>query len=661
MHVVDAVADCAIAVLDRQGRVVTWNSGADGIFGYRETEMVGRSFALLYPVDDVDSGKPDHDLANAAAQGSQEQAGWRVRSNGSAFWAHVILAVLNDAGHRAEGYALVVRDMTKGRPPVNRLEDRLHAVADVNRAGVAEGSTDDVLQLIACRARQLVGAAVTVVVTPEQTGDMVVRVADGDNAEALRGLRLPAASSAAGEVLRDGRARVVADLARERLAHHGPVAADEPEAALLVPMTVGSRVIGVIWSVNRRGGRSFDEEQLETLRMFAEQVAMTAEQAGVREHRPRPAAAAQGEDRALRQALDTLTQAVVDSTDIVACSIHLLDAEAGVRTAGSHGLSEELIRGMDAACRTRVRHPVLDAIASRGPVVVDDHREGLLDDARYHHVHPLLRRVEWGAMTCLPLLGQAEPQGAVCYYLDHHRRPSAVVDVAVHKVVAGVAAAAVGNARMLAADRESVVVEERQRLARELHDSVSQALYGIALGARTAQRLLSRDPGPIREPIEYVLELADSGLAEMRALILGLRPESLEMEGLAHALAQQAEAVHTSHGIAVETFLEDMPGASIDAQQALYRIGQEALHNSARHAEARHVEVRLTAAGTTVALDVIDDGIGFRPEDQFPGHLGLRSMRERALGVGGSFQVTSNPGSGTHVMARVPMAESVDP
>jgi signal transduction histidine kinase len=239
----------------------------------------------------------------------------------------------------------------------------------------------------------------------------------------------------------------------------------------------------------------------------------------------------------------------------------------------------------------------------------------------------------------------------VCCYFAQQPGDS---DVSFLKVVASDAETVVGNALLLAATREKVSLAERQHLARELHDSVSQALYGIALGARTIRELLDRDPAQIIGLAEYVLQLAAAGLAEMRALIFELRPESLELEGLPAALTKQADAIRARHGVVVETFLDDVPECSIQLQHTLYRIAQEALHNAAKHANARRIEVRLRAHDSTISLDVIDDGVGFQPRGAYPGHLGLRSMHERAAAIGGTLQVTSSPGAGTRVRFTVP-------
>ncbi len=218
------------------------------------------------------------------------------------------------------------------------------------------------------------------------------------------------------------------------------------------------------------------------------------------------------------------------------------------------------------------------------------------------------------------------------------------------------AATAAANARLLAAAREKVTLEERQRLARELHDSVAQSLYAIQLEAQVARERLDGDPAGVAQPIDHVMRLAEASQAEMRALIFELRPESLEMEGLVAALNRQIEAVRARHRISARTMGSAEPELPIEVKQALHRIAQEALWNAVKHARARRVDVRLEADGDSVVLEIADDGVGFDPDGSFPGHLGLRSMHERATGVGGSLEVISARGRGTRVIVRVPAA-----
>jgi len=234
------------------------------------------------------------------------------------------------------------------------------------------------------------------------------------------------------------------------------------------------------------------------------------------------------------------------------------------------------------------------------------------------------------------------------YYTSQHARLALTI--------ANQAAVAMENARLYEQARQLSALEERQRLARELHDSVSQALYSIALGARTARTLLDRDPAKAAEPLDYVRSLAEAGLAEMRALIFELRPESLEVEGLVAALTKQADALRARHGIEVHVSFCQEPSMSLDVREALYRIAQEALHNIVKHARASQVNLSLACSDATVIMEVRDNGLGFDASGPFPGHLGLRSMRERAERVGGKFEVESAPGNGTRI--RVQVSES---
>jgi PAS domain S-box-containing protein len=204
-------------------------------------------------------------------------------------------------------------------------------------------------------------------------------------------------------------------------------------------------------------------------------------------------------------------------------------------------------------------------------------------------------------------------------------------------------------------------LEERQRLARELHDSLSQALYGIALGTHTAVTYLDNNRDKVASALEYVLGLADGALIEMRALILELRPEYLEKEGLVGAITRQTAAVQARHGLAVTADLCGEPETSPEVKETLYRIAQEALHNAVRHAQARRLDLRLLCDGGEFRLDICDDGLGFDPNGDYPGHHGLRSMRERAARLGGSLIIHSAPGSGTRIRVCVPHTAGCQP
>ena len=220
------------------------------------------------------------------------------------------------------------------------------------------------------------------------------------------------------------------------------------------------------------------------------------------------------------------------------------------------------------------------------------------------------------------------------------------------------AAVAIENAHLYEQARSLASLQERQKLARDLHDSVSQALYGIALGARTARVLVEREKASqasLIESLDYVLSLAEAGLAEMRALIFELRPESLELEGLVAALTKQAAATRARYPINVETELCDEPPIPLSKKEALYRVAQEGLHNVVKHAQAKNIRLVMGCDDRQIVVEVHDDGIGFEPAQSYPGHLGLRSMQERIERHAGSLTIKSAPGEGTTLIAWLPL------
>jgi signal transduction histidine kinase len=200
---------------------------------------------------------------------------------------------------------------------------------------------------------------------------------------------------------------------------------------------------------------------------------------------------------------------------------------------------------------------------------------------------------------------------------------------------------------------------ERQRIARDLHDSVSQSLFSTTLHVRTAQHALEVEKldstGPIGEELSEIGQLTRGALAEMRALIFELQPGALAEEGLVAALAKQASALSAREGLAIEVDGPDerLPlGAEVEEQ--LYRIGQEALANVVKHARATSATVRIAATDDSVSIEVNDDGHGFDPAAVGPEHFGLRSMRGRVADLGGWLEITSAPGRGTALRVEVP-------
>lgn len=217
------------------------------------------------------------------------------------------------------------------------------------------------------------------------------------------------------------------------------------------------------------------------------------------------------------------------------------------------------------------------------------------------------------------------------------------------------AAIALTNARLYERSRELSVMQERSRLARDLHDAVTQKLFSIRAHARAAAVLAARGPVDakrVRAEIEVIGELGAEAHAELRAVIDGLAPPDLEAAGLAESLRRYAVLAGRAHGVPVEFTAACLPPLSERTEAALYRVAQEALHNALRHAGASGVKVTLARTARQVVLEVSDDGHGFNAQAP-SGGLGLASMRERAAAAGGKLVIRSTP-KGTTVRMTVP-------
>jgi signal transduction histidine kinase len=225
-------------------------------------------------------------------------------------------------------------------------------------------------------------------------------------------------------------------------------------------------------------------------------------------------------------------------------------------------------------------------------------------------------------------------------------------------LLASHAAIAIDQARLFEDSRELALVQERGRLARELHDAMSQSLFSLQLSAEAATRLLPGDPEAAAAALATVRALAAQVSAELRTTVEGLRPADLERDGLAATLVNQLTVAGRAHDVPVEVEVGDDVELDPDAEHQVLRIAQEAVTNALRHARARRVVVSLgpDGSGAGVVLRVSDDGRGFDPEARAlrARRLGLTSMHERAASLGGTLTVDSAPGRGTTVELRLP-------
>jgi signal transduction histidine kinase len=213
------------------------------------------------------------------------------------------------------------------------------------------------------------------------------------------------------------------------------------------------------------------------------------------------------------------------------------------------------------------------------------------------------------------------------------------------------AAIALTNARLYERGRELAMLEERNRVARELHDAVTQKLFSLRLSAQAAGAMLGQAPDKAAVELERVQHLAGEALAELRAVIVELRPAELDRHGLAETLRKHVRLLDRLHPSLVAFEGDELPPLDSVVEVAVLRVAQEALHNALRHSGAGCVLVRLTYEDGKLALTVSDDGGGFEQAESRG--LGLVSMRDRAESVGGMMTVESVLGQGTTVHVEV--------
>jgi signal transduction histidine kinase len=213
---------------------------------------------------------------------------------------------------------------------------------------------------------------------------------------------------------------------------------------------------------------------------------------------------------------------------------------------------------------------------------------------------------------------------------------------------------AIETARLYEREQQLAVMQERNRLARDLHDSVSQSIYGVSLYAEVAAQLLKS--GEIEKTSQNLQELkgmALNALAEMRLLIYELRPSAFKEEGLVAAIQTRLDAVEGRVGLGTDLVVRGEIFLPLHVEEGLYRIAQEALNNVLKHARAKHVTITLAQDKDMVSLEVVDDGVGFDPVEACEaGCLGVHGMQERAQEMGAEFEIVSRPGSGSKVIVR---------
>jgi signal transduction histidine kinase len=535
---------------------------------------------------------------------------------------------------------------------------QLKALQETSRLVASTLELDSLLNLIIEQATTLLqadGGFVNLVDWEKQEDEVVA--ASGSTASFL-GQRTALAGSLSGWVTLNNEPVISNGIRADDRVHQSALESVEEmelECAALAPLAVKDQVMGTLVVLGRRGGKEeFTQTDLHLLVAFANQAATALENAQLLEAERQRA----DELEALRTTMADITTeldlpALLEA--IVERAAVLLEA-----TGGEFGLYDEASRelqivvsynlGQDyVGTRHQLGEGAMGRVAETGEsLIIPDYQTWAGGLTAYSHVH---------ATLATPLKVGNRLVGVFTTISTDPERQFTDADLHLLNLFAQQAAIAIQNARLYQQAQQLAVMEERQRLARDLHDSVTQALYGITLYSEAAAEELSLQQLDL--VAEYLGELqhtSQEALAEMRLLIHELRPSILEEEGLVATLQTRLLAVEGRAGLKTQLTVDLEDRLPPDVEEGLYRIAREALNNALKHAQAStiSVDLRHRPDDSKVSLEVVDDGLGFDADaGRQKGGLGLSAMEERAAELGGQLTIESEAGRGSRVLVEV--------
>jgi signal transduction histidine kinase len=348
----------------------------------------------------------------------------------------------------------------------------------------------------------------------------------------------------------------------------------------------------------------------------------------------------------LQDKLDESLLRVLDAVHAQAGSIHLLDSKGETLFLGAfQGFGPDLVKQLR----------VMPATSGLQGWTVQEHKPLILTDVvADERTSDLLRQGGYRAYVGVPMTSRGKILGVLSVFRQS-KRPYSEEDISLLDSVADQIGTAIENARLRLDNEQLLIVEERNRLARELHDAVTQSLYSLTLYAETSLRFSrSNQLALAGEYMEQVAETAQQALREMRLLLHNLRPSILEQVGLVKAIKQRFDAVEKRVGVEVDYQVQGKIDLPPRVEEALYQIVQEALNNALKHAAATEIRLLLCQQEDSVSLTVSDNGKGFKLiELNEGGGLGLTSMRERVDSLGGNLNIDTKIGGGSRIQVKL--------
>lgn len=550
--------------------------------------------------------------------------------------------------------------------------DELETLFSIQQAITSRLDLDSVLSLIAGEARRLTNSNSTAVFLVEGE-ELVLSVNSGADLKGPTGLRVPLANSAMGESL-CRRESVILDRSQlEQTPENELIDTTSICTCLLVPLLAGSRPVGVIAAFSMMESE-FNSEDERIFNMFAPSAVIGIENARLyqeekrrlQENEQRRLVAeglkdilrALNSNRSLEDLLCFIIREAARLLHTDAAALFKLDStKSNLHLVASCGLphlenvSSDINIGAEALRK---------AFVERKPMVSANIEDSDLPE----YTHPIMEKhFNWIRDNCntkmaVPLVCKDEVYGGIALYFHHEKTGDRSVlkeDISLAMSFADQAALAIDNAKLKKQAEENAVVAERNRLARDLHDAVTQTLFSASLIAEVVPRIWARNKDEGMKRMEELKQLTRGALAEMRTLLFELRPATLMEAPLEELLKQLGEAVTGRARVPVRLDIRGTASLPVDVKIVFYRVAQEALNNIAKHSGARNATLELNVNEdkqlniTIASLRVIDEGNGFDPEGVPSGHFGLGIMKERAQTVEATLKVTSEPGRGTEV------------
>lgn len=589
------------------------------------------------------------------------------------WWFIGIVCLVAGAGAFG-GYRLRVRDIqAKNRELAQRVEQRTHELATLNTISEVVNRSLDLTEILNAALDKIIevmhmdgGLAYRLEETDPGTsnGPILRLLAHRGVAEEYINLVkvLPLHSILIQETVKTGRPDV-------RLVNNHPdpqirkaIERARVRLAINVPLLVQGKLVGALtlaaWEI-----RAITQDELSLLTAISQQVGIAVENARLYEHaekRTRELATLNSLSGVINQSLD-LSEILNNALDKTIETMHM---DGGLAFSlekppdgGEDGQYLKLLayRGLSEEFAALTDHLPIESSAA---LKAFESGKAYIYNS-YDHPNPKVREANLqGNMRIgisLALVSKGELIGSLSFLVDAPREFTPE-ELSLAEAVGQQVSMAMVNARLYEQAEQTAIAAERGRLARELHDSVTQMLYSVTLYAEAASELLaSGDTGTATSHLHELRDTAREALREMRLLIFELHRPALEHGGLAAALQARLEAVETRGGIKANLVVEGSEQIPRPIQAELYNIAHEALNNALKHAHAGSVQIHLRFEEDATEMEVSDDGKGFDPSAEgLGGGFGIPGMQERAKKIGGTLQIVSAPGKGTRVIVRVP-------